>query len=75
RQNRYFSESFRKQKVKEIEQKLTTVGEISKTYEVSRAAVYKWIYKYSVMKKRSKKRKVIVVIKRSSLFRNVHKVA
>lgn len=47
RQNRYFSESFRKQKVREIERNLTTVREVSKTYEVSTTAVYKWLYKYS----------------------------
>lgn len=52
RQMRYFSESFRKQKVREIERNLTTVSEISKEYEVSIQAVYKWIYKYSAMKKK-----------------------
>ena len=47
RQNRYFSESFRKQRVREYEQNLLSVAEISREYEVSSAAVYKWIYKYS----------------------------
>ena len=47
RQNRYFSESFKRGKVSEIERNLTTVSEISKEYQVSTRAVYKWIYKYS----------------------------
>lgn len=52
RQRRYFSESFKKKKVKEIEGKLTTVHEISREYHVTRTAVYKWVYKYSqTMKK------------------------
>lgn len=55
RQNRYFSESFRKQKVREIERNLTTVREVSKTYEVSTAAIYKWLYKYSKLYERGHK--------------------
>lgn len=47
RQLRYFSESFKKKKVKEIEGKLTSVREICREYAVSKTAVYKWIYKYS----------------------------
>jgi len=52
RQNRYFSESFRKKKVREIERNLTTVQEVSKEYEVSTTAVYKWLYKYSKLYQR-----------------------
>ena len=58
RQLRYFSEGFKKQKVREIEQNLCKVRDICKEYEVSRAAVYKWIYKYSAMKKRGIKQVV-----------------
>lgn len=47
RQRRYFSESFKRKKVHEFERNLTTVGQISREYQVTRAAVYKWIYKYS----------------------------
>lgn len=50
--NRYFSDSFKKKKVKELEQNLTTVVEISRTYEVSRSAVYKWWDKFSIMRKK-----------------------
>jgi transposase-like protein len=45
---RYFSESFKKSKVREIERNLTTVRMVSKEYDVSATAVYKWVYKYSV---------------------------
>jgi len=55
RQNRYFSEEFKKRKVKEIENNLTKVSEVSKTYDVSSTAVYKWIYKYSTHRKKQVK--------------------
>lgn len=55
RQNRYFSENFKKIRVKEYEQNLVTVAEISREYMVTRAAVYKWIYKYSRNLKRETK--------------------
>ena len=52
RVSRYFSEDFKKKKVAEVERKLTTVAEICRQYEVSSPAVYKWIFKYSLMKKK-----------------------
>ena len=52
RQIRYFSESFKKQKVREIERNLTTVLMVSREYEVSDTAVYNWLYKYSVLRAR-----------------------
>lgn len=52
RKTRYFSEDFKQRKVAEIEKRVTTVAQIGKTYEVSHAAVYKWIYKYSLMRKK-----------------------
>jgi len=55
RQNRYFSEEFKKSKVKEIESNLTRVSEICKVYDVSHTSVYKWIYKYSKIYKRQHK--------------------
>ena len=48
KQVRIFSRDFKQQKVREIERNLTTVGEVSKEYEVSRTAVYKWLDAYSV---------------------------
>lgn len=52
RQNRYFSEEFKKKKVDELDKKLTTVAEVCREYEVTQTAVYKWIYKYSLMRKK-----------------------
>ncbi len=48
RELRYFSEDFRKMRVKELEKGTATVSEISKIYNVSRSAIYKWIEKYSI---------------------------
>lgn len=58
RQNRYFSEEFRRRKVREIERNLTTVSEVCRAYQVSTTAVYKWLYKYSVMRKKGLKQVV-----------------
>lgn len=46
---RYFSEDFKKDIVHRIERKEYTVREVSKLYEVSVTAVYKWVYKYSTL--------------------------
>lgn len=47
RKRRFFSEGFRREKVREIDRGITTVSEVSRTYQVTRTAVYKWIHKYS----------------------------
>lgn len=47
RQKRHFSEEFKKAKVKDIVEKRLTVLELSRLYNVSAVAVYKWLYKYS----------------------------
>ena len=47
RQNRCFSEEFKKSKVRELVEKQVTVVQLSRVYGVTRAAVYKWLYKYS----------------------------
>lgn len=52
RQYRYFSEEFKKQKVRDIENNVLTISDICREYEVTRTAVYKWIYKFSAMKKK-----------------------
>lgn len=49
---RFFSESFRKAKVREIERNLTTVRLVSKEYDVSATAVYNWLHKYSLLRAR-----------------------
>lgn len=58
RQNRYFSESFRRKKVSEIERNISTIAEISREYQVSITAVRKWIYKYSAMLKKGERQVV-----------------
>jgi transposase-like protein len=50
RQRRHFSESFKLQKVREIETGQTKVSEICSQYQVSSSAVYKWIEKFGIMK-------------------------
>ena len=45
RQRRIFSEDFKIKKVREIENRETTVSEVSREYQVRLANVYKWIKK------------------------------
>ena len=58
RRLRHFSDSFKMEKVREIEQGRTRVSEICKQYEVSGTNVYKWISKFGTMK--TNKTRVIV---------------
>lgn len=58
RQNRFFNETFKRSKVSEIERNILSVSELCKEHQVSRTAVYKWIYKYSLMRKREHKQVV-----------------
>lgn len=55
RQLRIFSDEFKRRKVEEIEKNLVKVSELSREYEVTRACIYKWIYKYSRMRKKELK--------------------
>lgn len=56
--NRYFSEGFKRQKVEDIDKNISTVSDICREYEVSPTSVYKWIYKYSRMRKKGIKQVV-----------------
>jgi transposase-like protein len=56
--HRYFSEDFKKGKVRELEKNIASVPDICKTYSVSRTSVYRWIYKYSAMVKKQIKQVV-----------------
>lgn len=47
RERRYFSETFRKERVREIERGEASVSEISRVYQVSATSIYKWLHKYS----------------------------
>jgi transposase len=58
RQNRYFSESFKRERVSDYEKNLVNIAELSREYQVSRTAVYKWIYKYSAQYQRQEKQVV-----------------
>jgi transposase len=55
RVQRYFSEDFKRKKVREIEHNLVSISQISREYSVSVTAVYKWLYKYSTMRKKGLK--------------------
>lgn len=58
RQNRYFSEDFKRKKVSELDRNLIGISDLCREYQVSNTAVYKWIYKYSVMRKKGLKQVV-----------------
>lgn len=49
--NRHFSETFRREKVKEIEKGILTISVLCKLHSISRTTVYKWIYLYSGIEK------------------------
>jgi len=72
---RHFSEVFKREKVRMIEEKQMTVLQLSKIYEVSETAIYKWIRKYStrisrgekyVVEKESEGAKTLELMKRIS---------
>lgn len=44
---RIFSEELKKRIVHDLEQNVITVSDVHRNYQVSRAAVYQWLYKYS----------------------------
>ena len=55
RQYRYFSEPFKRKKVEEIEKNLVSIADISREYQVSRTSIHRWIYKYSLMRKKQER--------------------
>ncbi len=59
---RRFSEAFKIEKVKMIESRHYTVKQLSRIYEVSETAIYKWIRKYST---KIAKTEVLVIEKES----------
>ena len=58
RRRRNFSDSFKIQKVRELETGKTKISEICKQYEVSTTNVYRWLNKFGTMK--DKKERLIV---------------
>ncbi len=53
--NRYFSEGFKRKIVDELNSNLLSISEVSKEYNVSRTSIYKWLYRYSRMRKKGMK--------------------
>lgn len=53
--NRYFSESFKKEKINQLVAKQVSIKELSDLYDVSRTTLYKWLYQYSPHHKRGTK--------------------
>jgi transposase-like protein len=72
RRYRRFSEPFKRARVKELEERRTTVREISQAYEVTDTAIHKWIKKYSnqvkpertIVESKSETAKIIALEKR-----------
>ena len=58
RRRRHFSDSFKIQKVREIETGRTKVSELCKQYEVTYNTVYRWLNKFGSMK--NKKERLII---------------
>jgi len=58
RRQRHFSDSFKIQKVRELETGKTKVSELCKQYEVAATSVYRWLNKFGTMK--DKKERLIV---------------
>lgn len=50
RRYRRFSDSFKREKVKELEANRTRVCDICREYDVSATSVYRWVDKYSYLK-------------------------
>lgn len=55
RQYRYFSAELKQKLVRDLEKNLVTKAEISREYQVSRSAIDKWVYKYSILMKKGVK--------------------
>lgn len=55
RRRRSFSDSFKIQKVRELESGKTKMSELCKQYEVSDTNVYRWLNKFGSMKKKQER--------------------
>jgi transposase len=49
--NRNFSESFKREKVKDLVEKRISVADLVRLYGISRTSIYKWLYLYSNVEK------------------------
>jgi len=68
--SRYFSEEFKKQKVRDLEKNLVSMTELCKEYQISRTAIYKWLYKYSKMVKKGERQ----IVERKSDTRKIQEL-
>ncbi len=48
RQIRHFSTAFKEKVVSDIDKGLTSIREVSSLYEINKAIIYRWIYRYSI---------------------------
>jgi transposase-like protein len=55
RLHRYFSEDFKRKKVSELDRNITSISEICREYHVSRASIYRWLDKFSRMRKKQER--------------------
>jgi len=55
RRRRHFSDSFKIEKVRELETGQTKISELCKQYEVSYTTVYRWLNKFGTMKEKNEK--------------------
>ncbi|MDP3013362.1 MAG: transposase [Candidatus Subteraquimicrobiales bacterium] len=67
RQRRIFSESVKKQVVKDIEKGKCSVIEAGREFQVSDQSIYNWIQRYSLY---LKKNKVLIVEDKSEVYRS-----
>lgn len=49
-EHRYFSETFKREKVNEILSKKTTIKDLASLYEIATPVIYRWLKKYSPVK-------------------------
>lgn len=48
RQVRHFSTAFKEKVVSDIDKGLTSIREVSSLYDINKAIIYRWIYRYSI---------------------------
>ena len=53
--HRTFSGTFKREKVKELEEKRITVAQLSRIYEVSRTAIHNWVRLYGSLKNKGER--------------------
>ena len=66
RRTRRFSETFKRQLVKEFEKGLFSVSELCALHQLANSLMYRWIYKYS---EKSKQNQQIIDVKESSEYK------